>query len=79
MAQCVGFNSDGFLMQSAQSVDSCTGYILVSPTEYNLAIQSIEIDPLEVLQVFGIVFGWVIFLGALSYKVKVSKGLVKMA
>lgn len=79
MSQCVGFNSDGYLMQSTQSVEACTGYILVSPTEYNLAIQSIEIDPADVLTTFGIVFGWVIFLGALSYKVKVSKGLIKMS
>ncbi len=79
MAQCAEFTPEGYLMQSVQSVDTCTGYILVSPTEYSLAVRSIEIDPLDVLEVFGIVFGWVVFLGFLSYKVKLSKGLIKLA
>ncbi|QYJ87852.1 hypothetical protein K0I73_09425 [Shewanella mesophila] len=79
MAQCVAFTAEGYLMQSAQSVDDCTGYILVSPTEYNLAVQSIEINPADMLEVFGIVFGWVVFLGYLSYQVKIAKGVIKRA
>lgn len=79
MAQCANFTPEGFLMQSVQSVNTCTGYILVSPTEYNLAVQSIEIDPAEVLEVFGLVFGWVVLLGYLSFQVKLSKGLIKLA
>ena len=76
MSQCVAFTQEGYLVQSTQSVDDCTGYILVSPTEYNLAVQSIEIDPAEVLQVFGLVFGWVVFLSFISYKVKIAKVLI---
>ncbi len=79
MAQCAEITPEGFLKQSVQSVDTCTGFILVSPTEYNLAVQSIEIDPVEVLEVFGLVFGWVVFLGYLSFQVKLSKGLIKLA
>lgn len=79
MAQCAAFTTEGFLMQSTQSVDDCTGFILVSPTEYRLAVQSIEISPADVLEVFGIVFGWVVFLGYLSFKVKVAKGVIKTA
>lgn len=79
MAQCTFFNADGFLVQSTQSVNDCTGHILVSPTEYNLMVQSVEIDPSEVSAVFGITFGWVVLLGALSYKIKVAKRTVSKA
>ncbi|MFA7254441.1 MAG: hypothetical protein WC107_07905 [Patescibacteria group bacterium] len=73
MAQCTFFNAEGFLVQSTQSVNDCTGHILVSPTEYNLMVQSVEINPADVTAVFGITFGWVVLLGALSYKVKIAK------
>jgi hypothetical protein len=73
MAQCTFFNAEGFLVQSTQSVNDCTGHILVSPTEYNLMVQSVEINPADVTAVFGIAFGWVVLLGALSYKVKIAK------
>jgi hypothetical protein len=79
MAQCVNFDVDGFLKSQAQSVDECTGYILVSPTEYSLAVQSIEIDPVEILAVFSTVFGWVVFLSFLSYKVKIAKSTIRLA
>lgn len=79
MALCTEITLEGFLKQSVQSVDTCTGYILVSPTEYKLAVQSIEIDPADILAVFGLVFGWVVFLGYLSFQVKLSKGLIKLA
>lgn len=79
MAQCTFFNADGFLVQSTQSVNDCTGHILVSPTEYNLMVQSVEISPSEVSAVFGITFGWVVLLGALSYKIKVAKRTVSKA
>jgi hypothetical protein len=78
MAQCVNSNPEGFIVLQAQSVDECTGYILVSPTEYSLAVQSIEITSSELLEVFGIVFGWVILLGAISYYVKVATKLIKI-
>ena len=79
MAQCTFFNADGFLVQSTQSVDDCTGHILVSPTEYNLMVQSVEITPTQISSVFGTVFGWVIFLGYLSYKVKIASKIVGKA
>lgn len=79
MAQCTFFNAEGFLVQSTQSVNDCTGHILVSPTEYNLMVQSVEISPSEVSAVFGITFGWVVLLGALSYKIKVAKRTVSKA
>ena len=79
MSQCVVFNTDGTLIQSTQSVTDCTGYILISPTEYDLMVQSVEIDPLEIATVFGIVFGWVVLLGYLSYQVKVANKTIDLA
>lgn len=79
MSQCVVFNTDGTLIQSTQSVTDCSGFILISPTEYDLMIQSVEITPSEILSVFGIVFGWVVFLGYLSYQVKIGKRTIGKA
>lgn len=79
MSQCVVFNTDGTLTQSTQSVSDCTGYILISPTEYDLMVQTVEITPAEILAVFGIVFGWVVFLGYLSYQVKIGKRTIGKA
>lgn len=79
MSQCVAFNTDGALIQSTQSVTDCTGYILISPTEYDLMIQTVEITPTEILTVFATVFGWVVFLGYLSYQVKIGKRTIGKA
>lgn len=77
MSQCVTVTAEGYLVQSTESPDQCTGYLLISPSEYQLFVQTVEITPAEVLEVFGIVFGWVVLLGALSYKVKVARNVVK--
>lgn len=79
MSQCVVFNTDGTLIQSTQSSTDCTGYILISPTEYDLMIQTVEIDPIEITTVFGIVFGWVVFLAYVSYQVKIANKTIDLA
>lgn len=36
MAQCVTLNADGTLTPTGQTVDQCTGYVLVSGSEYGV-------------------------------------------
>lgn len=36
MAQCVTLNTDGTLTPTGQTVDQCTGYVLVSGSEYGV-------------------------------------------
>lgn len=36
MAQCVVLNADGTLSPTGQAVSECTGYVLVSGSEYSL-------------------------------------------
>lgn len=36
MAECVTLNSDGTLTPTGQTVDQCTGYVLVSGSEYGV-------------------------------------------
>ena len=36
MAQCVVLNADGTLSPTGQTVDQCTGYVLVSGSEYGV-------------------------------------------
>ncbi len=36
MALCVALNSDGTLSQTGQPVEECTGYVMVSGSEYGV-------------------------------------------
>lgn len=36
MAQCVTLNTDGTLTPTGETVDQCTGYVLVSGSEYGV-------------------------------------------
>jgi hypothetical protein len=36
MAQCVVLNADGTLTPTGETVDQCTGYVLVSGSEYGV-------------------------------------------
>lgn len=79
MPQCVDVTPEGYLVVSAESPQQCTGYMVITQNEYQLWYETVQIDPSEVLAVFGIVFGWVIFLGYLSYNVKVARNVVNKA
>jgi hypothetical protein len=40
MAQCVAIDGSGFLVAQAASAAGCTGYVVLSPTEYGLWLNS---------------------------------------
>ncbi len=76
MAQCAFADENGFIKISAQPVDECTAHILVSPTEYSLAVQTIEITPTEIGLAFSVPFGWIITLWYIAYKVRTAKTVI---
>ncbi len=78
MASCVTFDNDGILRKSLQSTDECQGYILISPVEHQLMIQTVDITPQMVVGVFSIAFATIIALSAVAFKVNFSKKLVRM-
>ncbi len=61
MALCVALQSDGTLVPTGQPVDACTGYVLVSSSEYGVygAVQQFLGMPDK-----EVVLGW--FSGCLS-------------
>ena len=77
MASCASFDIDGVLRMLDDSVCECQGFILMSATEYRIAFQTLDITAGQITTVFSTVFGWVILLGALSYKIKVAKLTVR--
>ena len=79
MASCVTFDNDGVLRQSLQSTDECLGYILISPLEHSLMVQTVDINPTEIVAVFSLAFIAVVTLSALAFKVDVIKNLVRMS
>ena len=76
--KCVTITSDGVVRASNKSVASCDGYILVSQSDYQLMIKTVNIDPVEIASVFSIVFGWVVLMSYVSFKVKIGKRMVRM-
>jgi hypothetical protein len=74
--QCIYLNADGTLMATTESLQQCTGYVLVPSTDANAYIQSIQITATDVLSSFTWGFSLVITLGYISYKVKLSRQII---
>ncbi len=77
MAVCVLPDENNYLLATVEPVDTCSGYVLISHTEYQLAAQTVDITPEEIGAVFAISFSWVVLLAFLSYKVRVGKNVVR--
>jgi hypothetical protein len=76
MSSCVTFDTNGFLVQSTSSPDECQSYILISPLEHDLMVQTVDINPDEILSIFTLSFVAVITLSALAFKVDVFKNII---
>lgn len=77
MAQCVFVDPNGFIKQSVQSTKDCSAWLMITPTEHQLMVQTVDIKPAEIGAVFATSFGWIVFLAYLSYKVRLGKNLVR--
>ena len=67
--QCIYLNADGTLTPTTQTLEECTGYVLVPSHEAASYVNSIQITALEIGESFTWGFGLIIFFGFLSYKV----------
>lgn len=76
--QCIYLNADGTLSPTSETLEQCTGYVLVPSHDAASYVESIQITALEVGESFTWGFGLIIFFGFLSYKAKVAKGVIKL-
>jgi hypothetical protein len=79
MAVCTLVDESGYVRQSVQSVEECTGYILVSPSEYHATVDTFAPTSEGIATAFSWGFGSVVVIGYLSaYAVGVAKRLINL-
>lgn len=78
MAQCAVIDKSGKLILTADTPDTCAGYVLLSPADYGLMVQSYQIAPADVLYVFSWGFGAVLFFWSLGFAVGAAKKLISL-
>ena len=78
MAQCFFLDTDGLLKQSTQSVEECTGYVLISPTEYVGFYDTVGLNPEDALIAFAWGAGSIVTAWALSIPIKYGLRLIKL-
>jgi hypothetical protein len=74
--QCIYLNADGTLTATTETLEQCTGYVLVPSHEAASYVDSVQITALEIGESFTWGFGLVLTLGYISYKVKLSRQLI---
>lgn len=68
MAQCV-LVINGALVQDISPPDTCPGYVLLTPTDYQL-LAPVAFTPADILAVWAWGFGPVVGVWALAYPVR---------
>ena len=71
--QCIYLNADGTLTPTSETLEQCSGYVLVPSHDASSYVESIQITALEVGGAFTWAFGLIITFGFLSYKAKAAK------
>lgn len=74
--QCIYLNADGTLTPTTQTLEECTGYVLVPSHEAASYVNSVQITALEVGESFTWGFGLIVFFGFLSFKVKAARMVI---
>jgi hypothetical protein len=74
--QCIYLNADGTLTPTTQTLEECTGYVLVPSHEAASYVNSVQITALEVGESFIWGFGLIVFFGFLSFKVKAARMVI---
>ncbi len=79
MSICVEITQEGVIRDADTPVDQCSSFVLVSADQHAFLTQTMEITSAEILEVFGISFGWVVLLSSIAYKIRVTKRVIKTA
>ncbi len=74
--QCIYLNADGTLSPTTETLEQCSGFVLVPSHDAASYVDSIQITALEISESFTWGFGLIIFFGFLSYKAKAAKMVI---
>ncbi|WP_445766599.1 hypothetical protein [Rheinheimera sp.] len=75
--QCAHPQQDGTFIFTADTSADCTGYWLVTATEYDAYLSAVEITVADVTEAFMWGLGIVLFFGFLGFKVHIGTTLVR--
>ncbi|WP_434998673.1 single-stranded DNA-binding protein [Vibrio scophthalmi] len=79
MPSCVMANAQGFLAVVSTDIAQCTGFIVVTPAEYEYVMGYTQITAIEATAAFSGAYSLVFVSGFLTtYVVKVAIKLVKL-
>lgn len=73
---CISADSSGFIVvDSFQPVDpmSCTGHVLVTPSEYVALNSSVTVDPVSVGATWGLAFALITSFWAIGFKISIAR------
>lgn len=76
--QCIYLNADGTLSATSETLEQCSGYVLVPAHDAAAYVNSIQITALDISSAFTWGFGLVVGFGFLSYKVKIARTAIKL-
>ena len=76
MATCAQL-VNGYVSPTSDPVEQCSGYVLISPSEYSMNYQYVEIAAEEVSAAFAGAFALVLIPAAAAWKFKVAKASLK--
>lgn len=80
MPSCVLANSEGFLAVVSTDVSACTGYVIVTASDYEYMMGFTEVTSIEATAAFSGAFSLVFVSGfAMTYIVKLAIRLIKLA
>jgi hypothetical protein len=78
MAECFFVNESGLLEKSAQTVEECTAFILISPTEYKSFFDSVGLNPEDAIFAFTWGAGTMLTAWALSIPIKYALRTIRL-
>lgn len=79
MPKCALPNEDGFLALVDTSVESCTGVIVITASDYDYLMGFTQVTPIEATAAFSGAFSLVFVSGfAMSYAIKMVIKLIKI-
>ncbi|TMP30185.1 hypothetical protein CWB99_03005 [Pseudoalteromonas rubra] len=76
--QCIYLRADGTVSATSETLEQCTGYVLVPAADAQALTASYQITSLGITEAFTWGFGVVVMLGFLSYKVRAARAVIKM-
>ena len=77
MALCAEVTPEGFVKSTSIPAESCTGVLLISPSEYSMNYQLVNVTASDYAAVFFGAFGFVILMASLGWKIKISSRLTR--